>query len=72
VFADPPYAAGAAARLVEAVLAAGVLAPGGILCVEHGHREPSPSPGPGLSAVDQRRFGDTAVSLFRADAAGAD
>jgi 16S rRNA (guanine966-N2)-methyltransferase len=72
VFADPPYAATAAAELVEAVRAAGVLAPGGILCVEHGQREPSPSPGAGLSAVDQRRFGDTAVSLFRADPADAD
>jgi 16S rRNA (guanine(966)-N(2))-methyltransferase RsmD len=71
VFADPPYASGAAASLVEAVRAADVLAPGGILCVEHGHREPSPPGGPGLIPVEQRRFGDTAVSLFRADAAGA-
>jgi 16S rRNA (guanine(966)-N(2))-methyltransferase RsmD len=69
VFADPPYAAGASAGLVEAVGAAGVLAPGGILCLERGRREPSPPGVPGLTAVDQRRFGDTVVSLFRADAA---
>jgi 16S rRNA (guanine966-N2)-methyltransferase len=72
VFADPPYAATAAGELVEAVRSAGVLAPGGILCVEHGQREPSPPPGPGLSAIDQRRLGDTAVSLFRADTGGGD
>src|SRR5215813_2840591 len=69
VFADPPYAAGAAVGLVEAVRSAGVLAPEGILCVEHGHGEPLPPGGGGLTAVDQRRFGDTVVSLFRADAA---
>jgi len=54
---------------VEAVGSAGVLAPEGILCLERGHREPSPPGVPGLTAVDQRRFGDTVVSLFRADAA---
>lgn len=68
VFADPPYAAGAAAALVDAVQAVKVLAPGGILCVEHGHREPAIPEVPGLTAVDGRRFGDTVVSLFRADA----
>ena len=69
VLADPPYAAGAAAGLVESVRSAGVLAPGGILCVEHGRREPVPPGGMGLAPVDQRRFGDTVVSVYRADAA---
>ena len=69
VLADPPYAAGASAGVVESVRTAGVLAPGGILCVEQGRREAVPPGGTGLTPLDQRRFGDTVVSLYRADAA---
>ena len=63
IFADPPYAA----RQVETVLeqVAGLLAPGGTVVVEHDRREPAPAAHAGLERVDERRFGDTLVSLYR-------
>ena len=62
VFADPPYAASAVAKLLEAVPA--VLAPGGRFCVEHDKREAAPEKAGALTRADQRRFGDTVVSIY--------
>ncbi|MBU8897428.1 16S rRNA (guanine(966)-N(2))-methyltransferase RsmD [Corallococcus sp. H22C18031201] len=66
VFADPPYAA----RVVESVLesVAKVVAPGGTVVVEHDKREPAPEAHAGLTQEDQRRFGDTLVTFYRAPA----
>jgi 16S rRNA (guanine(966)-N(2))-methyltransferase RsmD len=66
VFADPPYAQGVVTELLGAVAQAAVLEEGGTLCVEHGRRETAPEEAGGLRRVDQRRFGDTVVSLYRA------
>ena len=65
VFADPPYRVGAGQELVEAVASARLLSAGGILCLEHDKREASPESGEGLVRTDQRRFGDTVVSIYR-------
>jgi 16S rRNA (guanine966-N2)-methyltransferase len=62
-FADPPYAAKAGVWVVEAV--GSVLLPGGTLVVEHDRRELLPETGGALFKVDQRRFGDTVLSLYR-------
>ncbi|WP_141323858.1 16S rRNA (guanine(966)-N(2))-methyltransferase RsmD [Myxococcus sp. AB025B] len=66
IFADPPYAARVVETVLEAVMAAGVLAPGGMLVVEHDKREEAPESHAGLTREDQRRFGDTLVSFYRA------
>lgn len=63
-FADPPYAAKAGAWVVGAV--GPLLEEGGTLVVEHDKREELPEVGGTLFKVDQRRFGDTVVSLYRA------
>jgi 16S rRNA (guanine(966)-N(2))-methyltransferase RsmD len=65
VFADPPYAARAVGDTLEVVSAQGLLAPGGTLVVEHDRRETAPERHEALIRVDQRRFGDTLVSLYR-------
>ena len=65
VFADPPYAQLAIAKLVAAIEQGGLLAESGWLCVEHDKREDAPEEVGLLARVDQRRFGDTLVSLFR-------
>ncbi|WP_257446507.1 16S rRNA (guanine(966)-N(2))-methyltransferase RsmD [Archangium lipolyticum] len=65
VFADPPYAARVVETVLEGVVRAGVLAPGGTVVIEHDKREPAPESHAGFERVDQRRFGDTLVSLFR-------
>ncbi|XXF81017.1 16S rRNA (guanine(966)-N(2))-methyltransferase RsmD [Myxococcaceae bacterium GXIMD 01537] len=65
IFADPPYAARVVEGVLEQVAAAGLLAPGGTLIVEHDKREPAPESHAGFSRVDERRFGDTVASFFR-------
>jgi 16S rRNA (guanine966-N2)-methyltransferase len=64
VFADPPYAAQALVATGEA--AAPLLVAGGVFCVEHDRREAAPERVGPLARVDQRRFGDTLVTLYRA------
>ena len=62
IFADPPYGAKVAASLCGKVGA--LLAPEGRFCVEHDKREEAPEQVAGLSRIDQRLFGDTAVSIY--------
>lgn len=68
IFADPPYAAKVVQTLLEQLAPHPLLAPDGILVIEHDKREPSPEHHAGFTRVDQRRFGDTEVSFFRRSA----
>lgn len=63
VFADPPYAQGAAG-VTQMVSKARLLAPAGTFCVEHGKRESLDQQIGSLRCKETRRFGDTSVSLF--------
>ena len=65
VFADPPYAQAAVEEVVRGVGEGRLLVEGGTLVVEHGRRETAPDALGGLRRVDQRRFGDTLVTLYR-------
>ncbi|MET0406512.1 MAG: 16S rRNA (guanine(966)-N(2))-methyltransferase RsmD [Cystobacter sp.] len=65
IFADPPYAARVVETVLEGLSAHQLLAEGGTVVVEHDKREPAPEAHAGFTQVDQRRFGDTLVSLFR-------
>jgi len=65
IFADPPYGLRAGQQLLEAVESAGLLSNAGIFCLEHDKREEAPPGHPGLARSDQRRFGDTVVSIYR-------
>jgi 16S rRNA (guanine966-N2)-methyltransferase len=70
VFADPPYAfvrTGAAGTALGAIVASGSLAPGGTLVLEHDGADPPPNIA-GASAVSTRRYGDTALSFYEAEA----
>ncbi len=71
VFLDPPYARGLTAATVERLAALGLVAPGGLVVVEHGTVEimadhvPGGGPEPwSLVQVDQRRYGRTVVTLY--------
>lgn len=66
IFADPPYAERAAAEVLARIEAGGVLAEGGRVCLEHERREVSPQRGASLARRDQRRIGDTVISLYQA------
>ncbi|HYP99764.1 MAG TPA: 16S rRNA (guanine(966)-N(2))-methyltransferase RsmD [Polyangiaceae bacterium] len=66
VFADPPWAdAQAALVLLEKLAGQSLFAPAARLVLEHAARTaPVLSIGTRLSAVDTRRWGDTAVTIF--------
>ena len=63
VLIDPPYASEEPTRAFEALVGAAVLAPGAMVVLERDRRHPSPQVD-GLSAVDERRYGDTVVARF--------
>ncbi|KGJ05591.1 16S rRNA (guanine966-N2)-methyltransferase [Paracoccus halophilus] len=62
VFLDPPYGMGLGERALESALAGGWIAPGGMVV----HEESAPAaPVAGLTPIDQRRYGDSVVTLLR-------
>lgn len=65
VFADPPYALHLAPDILRWVDENKLLKPDGTLVVEHERKEIAPESHGGLTRTDQRRFGDTLVSLYR-------
>lgn len=67
VFADPPYADDPFAAVFGSLASRGSLAPGATVFAEHGKRRVLPSALPGLRLVDRRVYGDTAVTVYRAE-----
>jgi 16S rRNA (guanine966-N2)-methyltransferase len=65
ILADPPYAARAGAWLLAVVEP--LLAAAGTLVIEHDRREVLPDTGGALFRVDQRRFGDSVLSLYSSE-----
>jgi 16S rRNA (guanine966-N2)-methyltransferase len=64
VFLDPPYGSSLAARTLEILGRAGVVAPGGLVVAEHSRRDELPDHAGALERVDRRRYGDTEVSFY--------
>ena len=65
VLIDPPYESDELLRALEAVAGSGVLAGDARVVVEHGRRHPVPAV-TGLVVVDERRYGDTAITQLAA------
>jgi 16S rRNA (guanine966-N2)-methyltransferase len=66
VFADPPYAdvaSGAATRAIASIVAAGLVASGARVVLEHGKNDDAPAIA-GLVHEDTRRYGDTSLSFY--------
>jgi len=64
VLADPPYGEGQVQRVVDGVVAAGILAADGWIALEHAVDE-APSAPPGFAVAVSRRHGRTAITLLR-------
>jgi 16S rRNA (guanine966-N2)-methyltransferase len=65
VFLDPPYADVASAPFAAVLTkAAALLAPEGVLVLEHASTDAAPEV-PGLSIDRSRKYGDTTVTLYR-------
>ena len=62
VFLDPPYAGGLGERAIVQAIGGGWLAPGAMVVWEEGRPPLVPAP---LKQIDQRRYGDTVVTLAR-------
>jgi 16S rRNA (guanine(966)-N(2))-methyltransferase RsmD len=67
VLLDPPYGAGWLARAIAAIVAAGLLAPGGVI-VGEGHWRDRPALPAGLAVVREARYGETVLWFIRTDA----
>jgi 16S rRNA (guanine966-N2)-methyltransferase len=65
VFLDPPYGKGLGEAALTALCADGWLAPGALVVWEEGA---PPLPPPGFTLLDQRRYGETHVTILRAEA----
>ncbi len=65
VFLDPPYGKGLGEAALASVVEGGWLAPGAVIVWEEGT---APLPPPGFISLDQRRYGDTHVTLLKAPA----
>ena len=62
ILADPPYAGNDAATIVEA--APRLLAPGGVLVLEHAAGVEAPEPPESLAVWKARRYGSTRLTLY--------
>ena len=69
VFIDPPYGRGLAQAAVDALLPNVALAPGGLVVVERDRRDGVTWPA-ALEPFDERRYGDTLITLRVSTAAG--
>lgn len=65
VFLDPPYHKGLGEAALASARAGGWLAPGAMVVWEEGA---APVPPPGFDPLDQRKYGDTVVTLLKAPA----
>ncbi|HPE24099.1 16S rRNA (guanine(966)-N(2))-methyltransferase RsmD [Albidovulum sp.] len=65
VFLDPPYGKGLGEAALASALAGGWLAPGACIVWEEGQAPTLPE---GFEQLDQRRYGDTMVTILRAPA----
>lgn len=70
VFIDPPYAAKVTAAVLEQLCDLKLLGPAARVCVEHSKHEETPETVAALTRIDQRRFGETVVSIYQAPTSG--
>lgn len=68
VFADPPYGLGKDAQLLDLIARSAKVAPGALVVMERGARNPAPEPPAGLETIRSREYGDTAVDFYEKEA----
>jgi len=71
IFADPPYGKGQGATALASAWEGGWIAPGAIIVLEHGAEDEIPAAA-WLQIADQRRYGETAITIFWAAAQPSD
>ena len=71
IMLDPPYRSEEGKKALNAVVDCAILAPSGIVAVEHDQRTVYPIPLGPLRYSTQHRYGDTVLSLYSAHPLGA-
>lgn len=69
ILLDPPYGEGWIPRALDAIAAASILAPGGLVVAE-GHWRDRPGEAAGWRLEREARYGETALWYLRADGSG--
>ncbi len=64
IYADPPFAFAEYGMLLHTICGQGLLAPGGLVVVEHAARTQLPAGPPQLTCEKRAVYGETAVSFF--------
>jgi 16S rRNA (guanine(966)-N(2))-methyltransferase RsmD len=67
VYADPPWKTGLYGRIAS--MSAKILADNGLFVMEAYYKTPAPEE-PGLALADERRYGDTVLYYYKAEARG--
>jgi len=67
VFADPPYHFEQYMELLEALGGTRLVAPDGLVAIEHTIRTEMPDRGGGFQREQTRRYGDSAMSIYHAE-----
>jgi 16S rRNA (guanine966-N2)-methyltransferase len=65
IFADPPYGKGVLAQLTRQLRELDLLAPEGIIILEHGYKEDITQTVENFACVRQERYGDTTLTFLR-------
>lgn len=65
IFADPPYKANLGRNIVQLTAKHNLLSAHGVLVIEHLKTLPPPAAAGNLKLVDQRNYGQTALSFYR-------
>jgi 16S rRNA (guanine966-N2)-methyltransferase len=66
IFADPPYGLELGAKALASAHQGGWITPGAVIVLEHAAAENAPE-ADWLTCVDERRYGETAITIFRAE-----
>ncbi|UCD84144.1 MAG: 16S rRNA (guanine(966)-N(2))-methyltransferase RsmD [Deltaproteobacteria bacterium] len=67
IFLDPPYEKDLVGKTLKALSSSSILKPGSLVVVQHSRRETIPEALGRLVFTDQRRYGETLISFFRAN-----
>ena len=65
VFVDPPYASGVLKKVLPLLGQGAMMRPGGLVIVEHFHKDDPPSSIGGLVRERSCRYGDSVLTFFR-------
>jgi 16S rRNA (guanine966-N2)-methyltransferase len=65
IFADPPYGKGILTQVTRLLLELNLLAPAGIIILEHGHKEDMTQTVENFACIRQKSYGDTTLTFLR-------